>query len=121
MPIPESGLFAMIVQITCARISADPPAAYNKIVLVEDDRLSRSNRPLRLIERNDNSIAIHPNLCIRRLVPMANLGLHTNRSIERLEGDPIHPMRMQGSRAQIVITADNNLPLISAQLDHIQR
>src|SRR5690242_17353200 len=101
--------------------SADPTAAHNYILVVEHNRLPWRNRPLRLVECNDSSVALHPNLRIRWLMAMANLDLHANGSIERFKRDPIHTMRVQCSRAQIIIASNNHLPLVAAQLDHVER
>src|SRR5690348_17100261 len=101
--------------------SADPSTAHDYISVVEHHSLPRRNRPLWLVECYDSPTALHPNLRIRRLMAMANRGLHANGSIERFACNPVQPMSMKNSGTQMIVVPNNHLPLVSAQFDHIQR
>jgi hypothetical protein len=52
---------------------------------------------------------------------MTNLGLYAHRLAEIVNGNPIHALGKQRSREQILSTADDDLPLVAANLDHIKR
>src|SRR5215468_7425659 len=93
--------------------SADPSTAHNNISIVKHNCLSRSNRSLRLVEGDQNIIALHPDLCVRCFMTMPDLCLHPHGPIEALEGNPVQSMRAQSSRAQVIISSHNNLPLVT--------
>jgi hypothetical protein len=69
--------------------SRNPAATYYDIVLVKDDGLARSNRPLWLIKAHQCLITVHPHLGIRRFVTMADLCLDPNWDIEGIDSNPV--------------------------------
>src|SRR5579864_795311 len=79
-------------------LSADPAAANNNLVIVENCGLAGSDCPLRLFKGDENLVgSASLNCCCGGLVTMANLHAHTHRLSKIFDGNQINPPRPQSA------------------------
>src|SRR5215471_20772747 len=101
---------------------SNPAAANHDVAVVEDHSLARGDGPLRFVESYaDFAIAGILDHSRSGLVPVTNLGANPHRFFQCVDADPVHLVRNQSARQQILVVAYGDGSLLAVDLDYIER
>src|SRR5262249_15048446 len=100
----------------------DPASANDDVVVVENYCLARSDGPLGLVKCHaDFTIADVLDYSRSGLVPVTNLGANPHRFFQFVDADPVHLVRYQSARQQVIVVAYGDSSLLAVDLEHIER